>query len=220
MEDQIEIIEKWLQPPHESEEQQEGVSLSVPPAVQTAKSIQAWLTSQLAERLGIEPDTIDVREPFAHYELSSKEAVSLSGDAEEWLGRRLSPTLAYEYPTIERLAQHLAGEPGPAPFAPRVDNYEKTEREPIAIIGIGCRFPGASNPSAFWQLLQDGVDAIREVPPDRFDLSAFYNPNPAVPGKLNSRWGGFLEQVDQFDAVFLVLCRVRLPVWTPSKDCY
>ena len=202
MEDQIEIIEKWLQPPHESEEQQEGVSLSVPPAVQTAKSIQAWLTSQLAERLGIEPDTIDVREPFAHYELSSKEAVSLSGDAEEWLGRRLSPTLAYEYPTIERLAQHLAGEPGPAPFAPRVDNYEKTEREPIAIIGIGCRFPGASNPSAFWQLLQDGVDAIREVPPDRFDLSAFYNPNPAVPGKLNSRWGGFLEQVDQFDAVF------------------
>ena len=85
--------------------------------------------------------------------------------------------------------------PGPARTGRR-------QNEPIAIIGIGCRFPGANDPAAFWQLLRDGVDAIREVPADRFDQHAFYDPDPATPGKMNTRWGGFLEQVDQFDANF------------------
>jgi acyl transferase domain-containing protein len=74
--------------------------------------------------------------------------------------------------------------------------------EPIAIIGVGCRFPGAKNPEAFWQLLCNGVDAITEVPADRWDIDALYDPNPGSSGKMNTRWGGFLEQVDQFDAQF------------------
>ncbi|MBV8882509.1 MAG: polyketide synthase, partial [Chroococcidiopsidaceae cyanobacterium CP_BM_RX_35] len=74
--------------------------------------------------------------------------------------------------------------------------------EPVAIIGIGCRFPKAQNPDSFWQLLRKGVDAITEVPSDRWDIDAFYEPQPATPGKMNTRWGGFLEQVDQFDPSF------------------
>ena len=74
--------------------------------------------------------------------------------------------------------------------------------EPIAIIGIGCRFPGANNPEAFWQLLRNGVDAITEVPSDRWDNARFYDPDPTQPNKTNQRWGGFLEQVDQFDPQF------------------
>ncbi len=71
--------------------------------------------------------------------------------------------------------------------------------EPIAIIGIGCRFPQAPNPKAFWQLLCDGVDAITEIPTDRWPLSQFYDPDPDVPGKICSRYGGFLDRVDLFD---------------------
>lgn len=74
--------------------------------------------------------------------------------------------------------------------------------EPIAIIGVGCRFPGAKNPEAFWQLLCKGEDAITEVPADRWDVDALYDPTPGSRGKMNTRWGGFLEQVDQFDAQF------------------
>jgi acyl transferase domain-containing protein/acyl carrier protein len=77
-----------------------------------------------------------------------------------------------------------------------------TNFEPIAIIGIGCRFPGAKDPDAFWQLLRNGVNAITEVPPDRWDINAFYDPDPAMPDKMNTRWGGFLDQVDQFDPQF------------------
>ena len=72
----------------------------------------------------------------------------------------------------------------------------------IAIIGLGCRFPGANNPEAFWQLLRDGVDAITEVPPERWDTERFYDSKPGTPGKMNTRLGGFLEQVDRFDADF------------------
>ena len=74
--------------------------------------------------------------------------------------------------------------------------------EPIAIIGIGCRFPGAKDPESFWQLLRNGVDAIAQVPEDRWDIDAFYDPEPGTPGKMSTRWGGFLEQVDQFDPSF------------------
>ena len=74
--------------------------------------------------------------------------------------------------------------------------------DPIAIIGIGCRFPGAKNTESFWQLLRNGVDAITEVPADRWNVDAFYDPTPGTRGKMITRWGGFLEQVDHFDAQF------------------
>ncbi|MBC7910628.1 MAG: SDR family NAD(P)-dependent oxidoreductase [Pyrinomonadaceae bacterium] len=75
--------------------------------------------------------------------------------------------------------------------------------EPIAIIGMGCRFPGAeSGPEAYWSLLAEGVDAIGEVPRERWDVDLFYDPRPAVPGKMNTRWGGFLTRIESFDAEF------------------
>lgn len=74
--------------------------------------------------------------------------------------------------------------------------------EPVAIIGIGCRFPGASGPDEFWNLLRDGTDAITEVPPDRWDVDDLYDVDPSVPGKMVTRWGGFLAGVDRFDREF------------------
>jgi myxalamid-type polyketide synthase MxaD len=165
-------------------------------------SIQAWLVAKLSERLGFELHEIDVREPLASYGLGSTEAVSLAGELGERLGRQLSPALVYEYPTIEALSRHLAGSSDDLDAATRRGQDREATTEPIAIIGVGCRFPGANDPAAFWQLLRDGVDAIREVPADRFDQRAFYDADPATPGKMNTRWGGFLGQVDQFDANF------------------
>src|SRR5260370_20892554 len=72
-------------------------------------------------------------------------------------------------------------------------------REPIAIIGMGCRCPQAHNPQELWSLLREGKDAFGEVPADRWDVKKLYNPDSTVPGKMVSRWGGFLDQIDQFD---------------------
>ncbi|MEN6498811.1 MAG: type I polyketide synthase, partial [Thermoguttaceae bacterium] len=78
---------------------------------------------------------------------------------------------------------------------------ERARSEPIASIGIGCRFPGGvESPSAFWQLLSSGGDAVREVPGDRWDVEAYYDPNSGSLGKMHTRWGGFLDEIDRFDA--------------------
>ncbi|HEX2265129.1 MAG TPA: polyketide synthase, partial [Solirubrobacterales bacterium] len=85
----------------------------------------------------------------------------------------------------------------------RLEAVEGARREPIAITGIGCRFPGgAQDPAAFWRLLREGGDAIREVPRERWDAEAIYSPDPGVRGKTNARWGGFLDEVDRFDPAF------------------
>jgi acyl transferase domain-containing protein len=76
-------------------------------------------------------------------------------------------------------------------------------REPLAIVGIGCRFPGSvRSPAELWKLLVEGVDAITEIPANRWSLASFYDPDPAKPGRACVRWGGFLEGVDEFDAQF------------------
>ncbi len=84
----------------------------------------------------------------------------------------------------------------------KLEAIEHGQHEPVAIIGLSCRFPSAGSSQAFWNLLHNGVDAIGEVPADRWDNSLYYDPNPGQPGKVITRCGGFLEQVDQFDPQF------------------
>ena len=96
----------------------------------------------------------------------------------------------------------------------------QTHQEPIAVIGMGCRFPGAANVDAYWQLLKQGVSAIREVPADRWDADAYYDPDPEAPGKIYTRHGEFLEQVDRFDAQFFSISPVKPSGSIPSSGCY
>ena len=78
---------------------------------------------------------------------------------------------------------------------------ERERTEPIAIIGIGCRFPGsADTPQAFWNNLCEGRDSVTEVPRDRWDIDSYYDPDPEAPGKMSTRSGAFIENVDRFDA--------------------
>lgn len=79
-------------------------------------------------------------------------------------------------------------------------------REPIAIIGIGCRFPGGvRTPQDFWSLLKSGRDVLRDIPSDRWDIDEHYNPAVTVPGKIYVRQGYYLDNIDQFDPQFFGL---------------
>ncbi len=79
----------------------------------------------------------------------------------------------------------------------------KTDLEPIALVGIGCRFPGNINgPDELWQGLKEGIDAITDIPGDRWNNDVFYDPDPNKAGKIKSKKGGFLKDIDKFDADF------------------
>ena len=95
---------------------------------------------------------------------------------------------------------------------------EQRARQPIAIIGMGCRFPGQSDDlDSFWDLLTSGRDAIREVPAERWNIDDFYDPDPATPGKMVSRYGGFLDQVDLFDAAFFGIAPREAAMMDPQQ---
>jgi acyl transferase domain-containing protein len=80
---------------------------------------------------------------------------------------------------------------------------QRARSEPIAIVGMGCRFPRAADtPAAFWEQLRHGVDAVTEVPKERWDVDKYFDPNPDAPGKSYTRWGAFIQNVDRFDAAF------------------
>lgn len=82
---------------------------------------------------------------------------------------------------------------------------------------MACRFPGSPDPDAYWDLLSGAVDAIREIPDDRFDIDEFYDPDPETPGKIYSRNGGYLEGIDGFDPEFSASRRARRCGWTRSS---
>lgn len=85
----------------------------------------------------------------------------------------------------------------------RLAATELAAREPIAVIGLGCRVPGGGHDAAsFWRLMHDGIDAITPIPADRWDHAAFYHPDPETPGHIATHSGGFLQSVDQFDPAF------------------
>ena len=147
--------------------------------------IESWLVENIAWRLGVPKIQIDIEEPFASLGLDSVQAVRLSADLEDYLKVKLSPTLIYDYPNISSLAAYLTNsttnhQPSAINNQPSTINHQQ-----IAIIGIGCRFPGAKNPEAFWKLLRDGKDAISKS--DRWK---------------DSDYGGFIADVDKFDPQF------------------
>ena len=87
----------------------------------------------------------------------------------------------------------------------RLEQQVKAHRQSAAVVGLACRFPGAESPADFWELLKNGVDAIREIPADRWPADQHFDPDPNKAGKMVSRFGGFLETIDQFDAALFGL---------------
>ncbi len=99
----------------------------------------------------------------------------------------------------------------------RVQELEQAAREPIAIVGVGCRFPGAWDEASYWRLLRNGVDAIAEVPPDRWNIADYYDPDPDVPGKMSTRFGGFVSGIDRFDPQFFGIAPREAETMDPQQ---
>ena len=167
-------------------------------------------------------DGAQIREATGFFDLGmdSLMAVELRRRLEQGVGKSLPATLAMDYPRIIDVADYLLGEVlGLSEQAPAEPDRETTIHadEPIAIVSVACRFPGSPDPDAFWAVLSGGVDAIREIPDDRFDVDEYYDPDPEAPGKIYTRCGGFLDGVDGFDPEFFGISP-REAVWMDPQQ--
>ncbi|MDB4986686.1 MAG: type polyketide synthase [Myxococcaceae bacterium] len=181
------------------------------PPTSARVSLPRGMPSDLGERLrralaiqvGLPESMIDTGRPFAEYGLDSLGVVQLLGELSEWLDRSLSSSLFFNYPTVDSLVAHLQGPVGEPErsSSTRADtaHREGAGRLPVAVIGIGCHFPGGPGHAQYWRVLRDGIDAVAEVPATRWDSAAFYDPDPGASGKTNSPALGSIEGVDMFD---------------------
>ncbi len=165
------------------------------------QAVEIWLTNRIAQRVQIAPAEIDRHEPLASYGLNSLQVIEMSAELEAWLGHPVMPTIVYDFPTIAALAQQLVrgGSQAVGEALGEVRQQNENMGEAIALIGMGCRFPGAPSISAFWQLLHDGQDAITEVPLSRWDVEQV---DTDFPAQKIAKFGGFLKKIDHFDAKF------------------
>ena len=154
--------------------------------------------------IGCNPDEVDLDLSLSDLGVGSRDAVVLSGELSELLGRPVSPVEFWQHPTVNALAAYLV--------APESEGEQKAVAgrpdggavdEPIAVIGIGCRLPGGiAGPDALWDFLCEGRSAVSEVPSDRW--LPFDDGSPEVAAALakTTRWGSFLDDIDEFDAEF------------------
>jgi polyketide synthase PksN len=152
---------------------------------------------------------LEEKKGFFDMGMDSLMAVELKNRLQVGLGKSgvISTTAAFDYANVSKMTEYLAQFLKVETIKSRVVQTRLTPGqagEPIAIIGMGCRFPGtADSPEAFWEMLEQGQEGISEIPANRWDANAYYDPDPAVPGKMSTKSGGFIgSDVYQFDASF------------------
>jgi polyketide synthase PksL len=205
---------------------------------------QDFLRREFSQVLKLPAHRIDVQAALEDYGIDSVQAMRLTNQLEQTFGS-LSKTLFFEYQTIAALARHLAkahaallqekfGAPAavaaatvehnPAPAATRRKKraaVAKRNRESeIAIVGLAGRYPQAENIQAFWRNLQNGVDSITEIPPDRWDHTLYFDPDQNEPGKTYGKWGGFIADVDKFDPLFFNISPKEAAITDPQERLF
>ncbi|WP_247572066.1 amino acid adenylation domain-containing protein [Ralstonia solanacearum] len=184
------------------------------------RALEDYLRHRFSEVSAIPVSGIDCEETFDRYGLTSLMIAALNQRLAQAFGE-LSTTLFFEYRSIAALAGYFAAEhplrsrqalgigasaARPAPAA-RTQYRPAVARRPerdelIAVIGLAGRFPGAADIDSFWDNLKNGVDSIREIPAERWEHSKYYSNDRSLKGKINTRWGGFIDGVDRFDPLF------------------
>jgi polyketide synthase 7 len=175
-------------PPHEREER-----------------LRALVLGELALlRADVSPEAIAAGRSFNELGLESLDVVELSVRLSACTGLDLSPTVCFEHASPAALVAHLCSRLGTHTRQPLAPARPRAVSEPVAIVGMGCRFPGGvDSPESLWALLRRGADAISEFPDDRgWDLERLFDTDRERPGTSHARAGGFLDDAGGFDARF------------------
>ncbi|KJH66469.1 amino acid adenylation domain-containing protein [Chromobacterium violaceum] len=185
-----------------------------------SRALQNYLRRHFSRVSAIAESDIDCGETFERYGLTSLMITTLNRDLSQDFGE-LPATLLFEHQSIAALANYFVSahaetsrqllgirlspfRPTGTPVATARQGAPRSGRndEPIAIIGLAGRFPGAEDLEAFWDNLRNGVDSIGEIPAERWEHGRYYSRDRAQTGKIHTRWGGFIDDMDRFDPLF------------------
>ena len=181
-----------------------GRLASLPEAEREAYALEA-VRGEVATVLGHgSASEVDPDRAFKEMGFDSLAAVELRNRLNAATGLRLGATAVFDYPSPAKLAAHLLAEASESGAAGRVAVRAQASEEPIAIVGMACRYPGGvDSPEALWRLVAEGRDGVSEFPSDRgWDLERLYDPDPDKPGTSYAKEGGFIADVADFDAEF------------------
>jgi acyl transferase domain-containing protein len=182
--------------------------------------------------LGFEDGEIDVHGGLFEIGYDSLMSQEFKQTVEDALGADLPTTLVFDYPSLDAMSDYISSEVLPDLLRPKEEEglvagnaivdlsipAHMTSDTPIAVVGMSCRFAGGANsPLQFWQLLLDATDCITEGPVGRWDFEALYDPDPNVPGKCCCKSGGFIEDVDLFDASFFKISAKEAAAMDPQQ---
>ncbi|AHH94856.1 type I polyketide synthase [Kutzneria albida] len=177
----------------------------LPPA-ERDRTLLELIRGKVAEVLGHDSAAaIDPGRAFTELGFDSLAAVELRNRLNTATGLRLPATLTFDYPTSTALTGHIAEALfGAERRQPARTDLVAASEEPIAIVGIACRYPGGiGSPEDLWRVVAEGVDVVSDFPVDRgWDVADLYDPVPGMPGKTYAREGGFLHQAGDFDPDF------------------
>ncbi|MER5469952.1 SDR family NAD(P)-dependent oxidoreductase [Streptomyces sp. NPDC002685] len=185
-----------------------------------AAELRSVLRELVASLCGVPADELDDVRPLPEYGLTSRDAVDLSGRLEHLLGMSLPATLLWENPTIGQLLHRLAqpGQPAHAAERSADGGTPVNGAVPIAVVGIGCRLPGGiDGPEAFWQHLLAGTDAVGHVPHKRWRDFDDGSSHTAAVLDHTTRWGGYLDGIEGFDADFFGIAPREAEVMDPQQ---
>ncbi|MGB3353867.1 MAG: beta-ketoacyl synthase N-terminal-like domain-containing protein, partial [Mycobacterium sp.] len=172
-------------------------------------AVRRWLVDYLVANNGCSPEQIDRGASMHDLGVGSRDAVVLTGVLSEFLGRNVSPVDFWQYPTVDALARYLTGGDVEPVAGTSDDDRPASLDEPIAVIGLGCRFPGGPDvdgniegPDAYWDFLTEGRSSVGEVPADRWAWFDDGTAEGSAALAATTRWGSFLRDIDSFDAEF------------------
>ncbi|MFD9094446.1 SDR family NAD(P)-dependent oxidoreductase [Streptomyces collinus] len=195
------------------------------PEAERAARVLALVRDEASRALGLRSaESVRPDQPLRDLGMDSVTAVELRNRVGARLGARLPATLLFDHPTADRLAGYLLDQvlggtsatvrqvPDPATAS------AATADEPIAVVAMACRLPGGvTDPDGLWRLVAEGRDAVGPFPAGRWDVESLYDPDPDALGKSYAREGGFLDDIESFDAGFFGITPKEAAAMDPQQ---